>query len=369
MKRIAKILIVFLFFIVICHFVNKSIILTKNNAIGKQSNLQWYINNDTNFVLNKPNPNAWGKDKFKYKKIDINKIKVEKSSNNNKIVTIAIIDTYFFLGHNIFCRNIMHNQGEISNDLVDNDKNDYIDDCNGWDFVHNSNIINSVNEKKTEHATFIASLIVGKNDYYSSIIGENNNIKLLPLVVNDDDNIKIENIIQAIKYAENAGAKVCNMSLAIYSDYPELKRIIEKSKMLFVVAAGNDGKDLTYNDKCYPTCYNLDNVISVADMRCDGNLSKTSNYGRFVDIAAPGTDILGMIGNQKYTFKSGTSFSAAIVSACSALMYLYCDTDIEATKIKKTIIDTCVKSYELKNKVESNGYIDLQSAIKQISKY
>ena len=62
--------------------------------------------------------------------------------------------------------------------------------------------------------------------------------------------------------------------------------------MLFVVAAGNDGADLELAPS-YPASYHLDNLITVANLRYDGNLDPTSSYGASsVDLAAPGTHIL-----------------------------------------------------------------------------
>ena len=76
------------------------------------------------------------------------------------------------------------------------------------------------------------------------------------------------------------------------STYSEtLEHIMRESDMLFVVAAGNNGRN-NNSTPMYPACYALDNLISVAYVDAHGNLAFDSNYGvSTVDIAAPGADI------------------------------------------------------------------------------
>lgn len=76
--------------------------------------------------------------------------------------------------------------------------------------------------------------------------------------------------------------------------------------MLFVVAAGNDGVELGKDILTYPAMYNVDNMIVVGDERVDGKISCTSNYSElYVDILAPGTDILAINGKDNVEYCSG----------------------------------------------------------------
>ena len=105
-------------------------------------------------------------------------------------------------------------------------------------------------------------------------------------------------VIKAIKYAEDNGAVICNLSLTATTDDKALYEAMKNSGMLFVVAAGNGdpktGKGVdTDVIPFYPAAYDLDNIISVANLSFDGALSASSNYGKTtVDLAAPGSYIL-----------------------------------------------------------------------------
>ena len=74
-----------------------------------------------------------------------------------------------------------------------------------------------------------------------------------------------------------------------------------------MVSAGNGnekgiGED-TDQKQDYPSSFDLDNVISVANLMFDGSLAESSNYGaKSVDIAAPGTYIVSTIADGGYGF-------------------------------------------------------------------
>ena len=78
-----------------------------------------------------------------------------------------------------------------------------------------------------------------------------------------------------------------------------------------VVAAGNSGDDMPQYPAAYPE------AIAVGATDTDGALTDFSSYGSWVDVAAPGFDILStrpLLGNDNYAYGDGTSFSAPIVS-------------------------------------------------------
>lgn len=80
------------------------------------------------------------------------------------------------------------------------------------------------------------------------------------------------------------------------------------SDIKFVVAAGNDGKNLDENCYYYPACYDP-RVIVVGNGRSQNKRSPTSNYGKVVDIWVNGTNKEG-----GGFIMSGTSQSTAIVT-------------------------------------------------------
>lgn len=137
-----------------------------------------------------------------------------------------------------------------------------------------------------------------------------------------------------------------------------LKKEIEQSHMLFVVPAGNEGMRLG-DAICYPAMYDLENVISVAALRADGELANSSNFSdKFVDVAAPGADILTLDGTGCFVLQSGTSFAVPFVVA-KAVMERQKGT-LPAKSLKKAVLEKIVVSESLRYRVRCGGYISFE---------
>ena len=82
-------------------------------------------------------------------------------------------------------------------------------------------------------------------------------------------------------------------------------------------AAGNDGARYGAPG-CYP------GAISVGAIQADGTRASFSNYGDWVDIAAPGANIMSTASNGSYAAFDGTSMACPHVSGVAALVVSYC---------------------------------------------
>lgn len=126
------------------------------------------------------------------------------------------------------------------------------------------------------------------------------------------------NILNAIYYAVNHGAKVINMSFNYTSNSPELKKAVDYATshgVICVAAAGNSG----LQTKVYPGAFS--NVIDVASTDDNDIQSSFSNYGAPpVWLAAPGEGIVTTYPFGTYAAGWGTSFSAPLVTGTVALM-------------------------------------------------
>ena len=119
----------------------------------------------------------------------------------------------------------------------------------------------------------------------------------------------------------------------------------------------------------YPACFDLDNIISVANLQPDGTLCDSSNYGaQSVDIAAPGTYILSLTSEDSYSYMTGTSMSAPIVSASAAMLYSY-RRDLTISDVKAILMQTASPLSQLSGKVLSGGMLDIGSAMKYSQQY
>jgi thermitase len=124
-------------------------------------------------------------------------------------------------------------------------------------------------------------------------------------------------IVKGINWSANHGADVVNLSLGGSGDSSVLRTAVDRAYgrgALVVAAAGNEGT----NEPQYPAAYSK--VIAVSATTADGRLARYSSRGDWVDLAAPGTDILSTSNSGGYDRMSGTSMSAPFVSGLAGLL-------------------------------------------------
>lgn len=177
-------------------------------------------------------------------------------------------------------------------------------------------------------------------------------------------------IIEKLYILNNFGKKPTEEQLKKYTLYfleclntHGEKMVDAARRTLFVFAAGNAGSN---NDE-YPTFpANVDrpNVISVAAVLKNSRLARFSNYGKeTVDVAAPGVAITSTVPGNKHLAVSGTSQAAPFVSKVAALIK-ETNSRLYPHQIKKIILGTVDKKSFLRNKVKSEGIVNLKRAIK-----
>lgn len=340
------------------------------NDKDKDINKQWYIKNDGICKEIDINPEFCKINEFK-KGMDINIEPVwENKLNNENEVVIAIIDTGINFEHEDLTGIEWVNINEIANDGIDNDNNGYVDDINGWNFCDNSNnLLTGEDVYENDHGTMEAGIIAAKHNTIGIAgIAGNCNIKILSIKILDGITHEgtINNLIKGIKYAENMGAQICNLSLGLTKNSKGLEKIMRQSHMLFVTSAGNDSMNLD-NYKKYPASYKLDNQITVTSIGFDGNIDSKANYGKnTIDVAAPGTYIYSTC-VEGYDYDSGTSMAAAVVSGIVAIIYAN-KYDIEPSNVKKIICENVTVNTQCLKSVKSGGYVNAEKVIEAIIK-
>jgi len=243
-------------------------------------------------------------------------------------VVIAILDTGVGLEHPDLKAKIWTNPDENPCNGIDDDGNGKVDDVHGWDFV------NDDNDPQDDYwkGTVVAGIAAAEADNEEGIAGVSWGARIMPVkVLNSEARGFYSDIIEGICYAADEGAKVINMSFGATAPSPGLADAVNyaHSRGCLLVAMAGDWVD--GNPIVYPAA--LPNVVAVAatddaDVRWD-----RSEYGPYVDVAAPGAggkDITGAEGIlstywykgiHTYAFWASTGAAAPHVAGLAALIW------------------------------------------------
>lgn len=266
-----------------------------------------------------------------------------KVTTGSENVIVAVIDTGVDIAHADLKDAIWTNTGEISSNGIDDDRNGFVDDVNGWNFVDETNDVaahrlSEATERSIAHGTLVASLIGAKGGNGIGMAGLAWNVRVMPLVALDaKGNGSTDGIARAMRYAVDHGAHIINLSMEGPLIDDALTRAIayaDSHRVLVVTAAGNaeaeTGNDLD-DVPVYPACMegNRSSLIAVSGTDQDDRKASYANYGSCIDLAAPSTDILAaepiLAGDSVFTSGysegwNGTSLAVPIVSGAAALL-------------------------------------------------
>ncbi len=136
------------------------------------------------------------------------------------------------------------------------------------------------------HGSHVTGTIAQVTNNGLGVAGIARNVKIMPLkVLSAGGSGSVAGIADAIRYAADNGAKVINMSLG--GAFPS--KVLEKAvKYAFdkgvtvICAAGNDGKGKVGYPAAYP------GAVAVAATQDDEATTFYSNWGKEIDLAAPG---------------------------------------------------------------------------------
>ncbi|MEV3993480.1 S8 family serine peptidase [Streptomyces sp. NPDC049837] len=181
-----------------------------------------------------------------------------------------------------------------------------------------------VDGKDTErHGTNMAITIAG-SAADGGVKGVAPDAKILPVKVGPKASFGyVEPASQGIRYAVDNGAQIINMSFAGPDDQAEsaewqkaVDYALKKGALLFA-GSGNSGLE----SPMYPAA--IPGVVAVGALDTKGKVSKHSNYGDHLALAAPGESVPARCSDDKnrYCESYGTSQATAIASASAALIW------------------------------------------------
>lgn len=287
-------------------------------------------------------------------------------------VIVAVLDTGVDYNHSALANHIYTNAKEIPGNGLDDDGNGYIDDVHGYDFDAKDG--DPMDE--SEHGTHCAGIIGSDKNDANGAQGVAPNVKIMPVrIIGNEDVGFLSNAAAAIKFAVDNGAKVLSASWRVYKSWDVynpsdenvalLRAAIEYAGQhgaIFVAAAGNESINLDrgmQTDPMYPGgLTGLDNLVVVAASQQDGNMVYFSNYGlQYVNVAAPGNDIISTLPGNQWGSMSGTSMATPLVAGSIARAF---SGGMDSYSAARKLATTSYVTAPWEDKVMAGGVIDLR---------
>jgi type VII secretion-associated serine protease mycosin len=189
----------------------------------------------------------------------------------------------------------------------------------GNDFVDGDNVPQDLNGHGTHVSGTIAAALNG-----IGIVGVAPNVKILPVrVLNSAGSGSTADVASGIIWAADHGASVINLSLGGAGDSSDVHAAVDyaiQKGVLIIAAAGNHAKTEP-NIPTYPAAY--PEVLTVAAVDSNNGHAYFSNFGGYVDVAAPGVSIFSTYMNGRYAIGDGTSMASPHVAGLAALIRSY----------------------------------------------
>ena len=223
---------------------------------------------------------------------------------------VAVLDTGIDLTHPAFAQRL-------------------VDPADRWDFVQGDNDPSEVGTLRIDpsygHGTHVAGIVALTAP----------DVKIMPLRILDQNGEgELWRITAALIWAANHGADVANLSLG----YPEDVRVlhdlldcldlgttptgttfpeIATRRLAVAVSSGNGANAV----EVFPAAEQRDGMLSVSATTRYDEMALFTSYGRsWVDVGAPGEDIISALPGGRYGMWSGTSMAAPIVAGITALV-------------------------------------------------
>lgn len=289
----------------------------------------------------------------------------EKSCGNPDVI-VAVIDQGVKCDHEDLADNMWINRGEIPGNGKDDDGNGYIDDIHGYNFVDDMGQITASYERS--HGTHVAGIIAAVNNNGIGVngvaggTGKGDGVRIMSLQTlgaseSGSSGSGLGGAVRAMKYAADNGAVICQNSWGYpqkmswnawtRSSFSALRRAMDyfikyagidengnqsgpMKGGIILFASGNEAVDYL----SFPGAD--EKVVCVSAFGYDGNAAYYTNYGSYVDVAAPGGNMyydeahggiystsVGEDGSSAYEYMQGTSMACPHVSGACALAVSY----------------------------------------------
>ena len=288
---------------------------------------------------------------------------VDTGMTNHSELNSIVVGGYDFISDTTNARD----GGGRDSDATDpGDYGDYSVACSG-------------NSSSSWHGTHIAGIIAARSNNGVGVAGAGTNIRILPLRVLGPCGGQTSDIADAVRWAAGGSvsgtpsnsypAKVINLSLGgkgQCSRYMQEAVDYANSRgSVVVVSAGNDGSSIDSMDYTPANCRG---VFRVGAVNTSVGESNYTNYGKIVDISAPGDIIYSTVNSgynspsgESYKSMSGTSMSAGFISAAAAMVFSE-NPNLYSDQVKDILARTS-QSFLCQNANCSRGTVDAFEAV------
>lgn len=229
---------------------------------------------------------------------------------------IGIIDSGTDWDHPDLAGNIKYNYNDPI-DGVDNDNDGFVDNYRGWDVSGNDNNPIVV---ASDHGSHVSGCAAAVTDNGTGVASPGFNCKFLPIKASlDASATAINNGYDGITYGADHGCHVLNCSWGRSGGFSQFEQDVINyaainNDVLVVAAAGNSGLEIDH----YPSAY--ENVTAVAATGTSDSKASYSNYGYFIDVCAPGTNVRATVFDDSYVTMTGTSMASPVAAGCAAMI-------------------------------------------------
>lgn len=177
------------------------------------------------------------------------------------------------------------------------------------------------------HGTAVTAIIAAPSLDGIGFTGLAPDVTIMPIKEFDADTDKLstsDTVAAGIRAAVAAKVDVINLSLYASEDTAGLQQAMDAAKSADIVVVASSGNTGGQGDQIgYPAAYGskYPNLLAVGATDAHDNITNYSTTGPFLDVAAPGDQILAPTPLRGYSNQhSGTSFAAPFVSATAALV-------------------------------------------------
>ena len=329
---------------------------------------QWYQHNTGQEYYGIDRYDGSNNDSLRMKRgtpgVDIGTAEARDKTDQKIRPLIVVVDTGLDWKHPDIADNLWTNPNEIPDNFVDDDHNGFVDDVHGWDFSGDTIQffdLSGDNDVMDQHGhgTHVSGIAAAVSDNSIGIAGVASEPYIMTLKIFPNAFSSVG--MQAILYAVRMGADVINISWGNYYPSKALQDILQYAydkNVTVVTAIGNFG-DSTHT---YPASYAT--TITVGASNSDGETTYFSSYGSWLDVMAPGLDILSLkpdsidmyaesgepgirVIDNNYLLADGSSMSAPMVTGAVAEILSYAP-GLSPDSIRKIIdgtADDIVKPY------------------------